>query len=130
MPCGPGRGRGGGGQRKMLFLQSCLLVLLHRGPGYGYSLMSDLREFGVATGQMDISILYRALRDLEAADLVSSAWDEISLGPKRRVYTITPQGEARLGDWMQLLEARRRQIETLEVAYAAVAHPPDRTKDT
>ncbi len=116
---GPGRGRGGG-QRKMFFLQSCLLVLLHREPGYGYSLMSGLTEFGFEAGQMDISILYRVLRDLEAAQLVSSAWDENSLGPKRRVYTITAEGEARLNDWMQLLRQRRRHIETLEAAYDTV----------
>jgi PadR family transcriptional regulator PadR len=106
----------------MFFLQSCLLVLLHREPGYGYSLMSGLQEFGFEAGQMDISILYRVLRDLEAAQLVSSAWDENSLGPKRRVYTITALGEAHLADWMQSLRQRRRQIETLETAYDTVTH--------
>jgi PadR family transcriptional regulator PadR len=124
MPCGLRRGRGGG-QRKMSFLQSCLLVLLHRQPGYGYSLMSGLHEFGFEVEEMDISILYRALRDLDAAELVSSAWDEKSLGPKRRVYTITPQGEARLADWMQFLRQRRRHIETLEAAYDTVNIAPD-----
>ncbi|HYN79704.1 MAG TPA: PadR family transcriptional regulator [Lamprocystis sp. (in: g-proteobacteria)] len=104
----------------MFFLQSCLLVLLHREPGYGYSLMSGLEEFGFAVGQMDISILYRALRDLEAAQLISGIWDENSLGPKRRVYTITAQGEDRLADWMQFLRQQRRQIETLETAYDTV----------
>ena len=124
MPCGLKQGRGGG-QRKMFFLQSCLLVLLHREPGYGYSLMSGLHEFGFAVEEMDISILYRALRDLDAAELVSSTWDENSLGPKRRVYTITPLGEARLADWMQFLRQRRRQIETLEAAYDTVNTAPD-----
>lgn len=119
MPGGPGPGRGRG-QRKLFFLQSCCLVLLHREPGYGYSLMSGLQEFGFEAGQMDISNLYRALRDLEEAQLVSSAWDENSLGPKRRVYTITAQGEARLTDWMQCLRQRRRQIEALETAYDTV----------
>jgi len=119
MPCGLKRGRDGG-PRKLFFLQSCLLVLLHREPGYGYRLMSGLDEFGFAAGYMDISILYRALRDLEAAQLVSSAWDENSLGPQRRVYTITAQGEARLTDWMHWLRQRRRQMEALETAYDTV----------
>ncbi len=121
MPGGQGFGRGrGGGQRKMFFMESCLLVLLHREPGYGYSLMTGLQEFGFQTEQMDISILYRALRDLETTSLVSSAWDEKSLGPQRRVYTLTPQGESALADWMQALRQRRREIETLEAAYDAV----------
>jgi len=97
---GGGRGRGGG-RRKMFFLESCLLVLLHRGPGYGYSLMDNLKEFGFDTAQMDISILYRALRDLETMELVDSSWGEESLGPQRRMYTITPRGEAALAEWIQ-----------------------------
>lgn len=114
-----GRGRGGG-QRKLFFLESCLLVLLHREPGYGYSLVNGLLEFGFQTEQMDISILYRALRDLEAAELVNGAWDENSLGPQRRVYIITPQGELALTEWIQALRQRRKEIETLEAAYDAV----------
>lgn len=121
MPGGRGFGQGrGGGRRKMFFLESCLLVLLHRDPGYGYSLMDGLREFGFQTEQMDISILYRALRDLEALGLVSGAWDDNSLGPQRRMYTITPQGEAALAEWVEALHQRRKEIELLEAAYHAV----------
>lgn len=121
MPGGRGFGQGrGGGRRKMFFLESCLLVLLHRGPGYGYSLMDGLREFGFQTEQMDISILYRALRDLEALGLVSGAWDDNSLGPQRRMYTITPQGETTLAEWVEALRQRRKEIELLEAAYHAV----------
>lgn len=118
---GSGQSRGrGGGRRKMFFLESCLLVLLRREPGYGYSLMAGLQDFGFQTEQMDISILYRALRDLETAELVASSWDENSLGPQRRVYTITPQGETALAGWVKSLRQRRREIETLEAAYDAV----------
>jgi PadR family transcriptional regulator PadR len=123
---GGGRGRGGG-QRKMFFLESCLLVLLHREPGYGYSLMDGLKEFGFDTAMMDISILYRALRDLEEAGLVVSSWSEESLGPQRRVYTITPQGEAALSEWIEALRQRRREIEALEAAYDAVKKAPEQS---
>lgn len=119
MPGGFGQGRGGG-RRKMFFLESCLLVLLHREPGYGYSLMDGLREFGFLTAQMDISILYRALRNLETAELVISTWSDDSLGPQRRMYTITPLGETTLAEWIESLRQRRREIETLEAAYDAV----------
>jgi DNA-binding PadR family transcriptional regulator len=110
----------GGGRRKMFFLESCLLVLLHREPGYGYSLMDGLQQFGIQTEEMDISILYRALRELETAGLVSSAWGDASLGPQRRIYTITPQGEITLADWIAALRQRRRELEVLEAAYEAV----------
>jgi PadR family transcriptional regulator, regulatory protein PadR len=121
MPGGRGFSQGrGGGRRKMFFLESCLLVLLHREPGYGYSLMDGLREFGFLTEQMDISILYRALRNLETAQLVISSWSDDSLGPQRRMYTITPLGETTLAEWVESLRQRRREIETLEAAYDAV----------
>jgi DNA-binding PadR family transcriptional regulator len=104
----------------MFFLQSCLLVLLHHEPGYGYSLMDGLSEFGFQSDQMDISIIYRALRNLEAEGLVSDTWDDNSLGPQRRVYTITPQGEDALTEWIEDLRRRRKEIEALEAAYDAV----------
>jgi PadR family transcriptional regulator PadR len=119
MPGGRGRGRGGG-RRRTLFLQSCLLVLLHREPGYGYSLMDGLSEFGFQPDQIDISIIYRALRDMQANNLVSDSWDDNSLGPQRRVYTITPQGEEALAGWIENLRQRRKEIEALEAAYNAV----------
>jgi DNA-binding PadR family transcriptional regulator len=103
----------------MRFLQSCLLVLLHREPGYGYSLMDGLEEFGFDSEQMDISIVYRALRNLEADGLVRDTWDEVSLGPQRRVYHLTPLGEATLEEWMQDLQQRKQEIKALEAAYHA-----------
>jgi PadR family transcriptional regulator PadR len=121
MPVGGACGkRIGAGRRRIFFLESCLLVLLSRQPGYGYNLMTGLMDFGFQTDEMDISILYRALRDLESAGLVSSSWDENSLGPQRRVYTITPQGDMALAEWIQSLRQRRKEIEDLEEAYEAV----------
>ena len=128
MPGGRGYGMGKGrrrGQRKMFFLQSCLLVLLHREPGYGYSLMDGLQEFGFQPDQMDISIIYRALRTLEEDGLVSDTWDDNSLGPQRRVYTLTPQGEEALVEWIENLRQRRKEIEALEAAYDAVKSKSD-----
>ena len=130
MPGGRGQGGGGGGgRRKMFFLQSCLLVLLHRTPGYGYTLMDDLSEFGFSPDKMDVSIIYRALRDLEANDLVSDSWDENSLGPQRRVYTITPQGEIALEVWIENLHQRRKEIEALELAYEDVKSKSDKKSE-
>ena len=125
MPGGRGMGRGRRGQRKMLFLQSCLLVLLHREPGYGYSLMDGLQEFGFQPEYMDISIIYRALRDMQTNELVSDSWDDNSLGPQRRVYTITPQGEEVLAGWIENLRQRRKELEALEAAYEAVKSKSD-----
>ena len=117
---GQGRGRGRGHHRRGFFLQSCLLVMLMREPNYGYNLMEGLGKFGFKPDQMDISSIYRALRDLEATELVSDSWDDKSLGPKRRVYAITLTGEKMLEGWMDNLRRRLKEIQALEKAYETV----------
>jgi DNA-binding PadR family transcriptional regulator len=52
--------------------------------------------------------------------MVTSSWGEDSLGPQRRMYTITPQGETTLAEWILALRQRRKEIEKLEAAYDAV----------
>ena len=121
MPGRYGLGQGHNGrQRKVFFMESCLLVLLQRKPGYGYSLMNELKEFGLEPDSLDISVLYRALKELEGLGLVRSNWDEqISLGPKRRIYSLTDQGNHVLARWIESLSHRREEIEKLEKAYFA-----------
>jgi len=125
MPRGRGAGRGGrrGHRRRrrvMSFLQPCLLVMLHRGKTHGYNLLSGLDEFGFNPDRLDPSLVYRALREMEAAGQVTSEWDDDSLGPQRRVYSITQEGESYLTGWMEDLSRARQEIETLEAAYKQV----------
>ena len=117
-PGGRGRGRRGGRRRRVMsFLQPCLLVLLDRAPAHGYALLDGLDEFGLGPGQKDPSLVYRALRDMEAAGLVASEWDEESLGPQRRVYRITPEGHRHLAEWVADLKRTRQEIGKLLSAY-------------
>jgi|SRR3954471_17493429 poly-beta-hydroxybutyrate-responsive repressor len=76
------------------FLRPCLLLLLHESPAHGYELRERLRPLGF--GRDDPGRLYRALRSLEAAKLVRSAWQSSSGGPDRRTYELTRAGEERL----------------------------------
>jgi PadR family transcriptional regulator PadR len=119
MPRGRGRGGGGGGGRRrvMSFLQPCLLVMLHRRDDHGYNLLNGLDEFGFNPGQKDPSLIYRALRDMEELGLATSQWDQDSLGPQRRVYQITPQGENYLAGWIADLRRTRQEIDALMDAY-------------
>jgi PadR family transcriptional regulator PadR len=76
------------------FLRPCLLLLLHESPAHGYELRERLRPLGF--NRDDPGRLYRALRALEAAGLVRSAWQSSSGGPDRRTYQLTRAGEERL----------------------------------
>lgn len=120
MPFGRGHGRR---RRVMSFLQPCLLVLLHRDQAHGYSLISELEKFGFDPAFLDPSLVYRALREMEAAGLVVSEWSDQSLGPQRRVYRVTADGEAYLHQWAADLRNTRRQIDELLAAYEATLHP-------
>lgn len=104
----------------MSFLQPCLLVMLHRGEAHGYNLLSGLDEFGFAPGQIDPSLVYRSLREMEELGLVSSQWDADSLGPQRRVYQITTEGESYLEGWVVDLRRTRDEIQALLTAYGKV----------
>jgi PadR family transcriptional regulator PadR len=114
-----GRGRGRC-RRVMSFLQPCLLVLLHQNEAHGYNLVNGLDEFGFQPGQKDPSLLYRALREMEEFNLVTSEWDSNSLGPQRRVYQITPTGEEYLHEWIDDLRRTRQEIDALIAAYEKV----------
>jgi PadR family transcriptional regulator PadR len=118
-----GRGRRGGGRgrgkrrRLMGFLQPCLLLLLHRSDAHGYNLLNGLDEFGLNPEAYDPSIIYRALREMEAAGWVTSYEGEESLGPQRRIYRLTEQGRRYLDVWAEDLHRAKREITLLLEAY-------------
>ena len=82
--------------------------------------MNGLEEFGFDCERLDPSLVYRVLREMETSELVTSMWDSNSLGPQRRVYEITKEGERHLVDWMQDLRRARKEIESLEAAYEQI----------
>jgi DNA-binding PadR family transcriptional regulator len=97
-------------------LHPTLLLLLHRGPAHGYTLLEQVREFGLVG--LDPSVVYRTLRDMEAQGSVTSSWDdEQTQGPPRRVYRLTTTGDEALGAWMGDLQAAGQRIAHLLDAY-------------
>jgi len=111
--------RGGGGPRPILgVVEPALLLLLHKGPTHGYGLINGLPEVGLGDYPIDPSTVYRVLRDLEAKGLVVSTWDsQVTSGPPRRVYQLTPACEAYLAEWMTDLSATDRVLSRLLEVY-------------
>lgn len=103
--------------KKERFLQVSLLLLLYDKPGYGYGLLDELALFGFAEDQLNISTLYRTFRKMEKDGLAASCWEEGGPGPRRRVYKITEKGKQDLELWINILKARKAQIDKLTERY-------------
>jgi len=115
------RGRHGPGpQPRQIrgFIEPALLLLLHRGATHGYDLIDGLEDIGFEGYPVDPSTVYRILRNLEAQGMIVSSWDhETTFGPPRRVYRITPAGEAYLSAWVADLKATDRILHGFLKAY-------------
>jgi PadR family transcriptional regulator PadR len=67
--------------------------------------------------RVDMGNLYRILRSLEREKLVSSAWDDLSPGPAKRVYAITQSGRTVLDQWVGAFRKAQQQIEAFVNRY-------------
>lgn len=100
------------------FLRSCLLLLIAENPSYGYDLQEGLAALGLQ--HADPGGLYRALRSMEEDELVSSVWDQSSVGPARRVYSLTADGHDWLHAWSGAHAETRRILGSFLDRYAAL----------
>ncbi len=86
----------------MWLLEPTLLLLLHFGEAHGYTLIEQLEDYGL--GNLQSSIIYRTLREMEASGWVTSSWDLMGKqGPPRRVYRLSA-GNDILKDYVEDLE--------------------------
>jgi len=111
MPRGGRRWRKQGCSRRAVrILKPVLLLLLHHGPSHGYTLMDELESYGL--GDVNTSVVYRVLRDMEEKGWVASSWDEEETkGPPRRVYELTELGDEVLTWWTNDLRETRAMID-------------------
>lgn len=86
------------------FAEPIILSAIARlGGAHGYHIAQEAEGMAVTHAGLDSGIIYRTLRNLEAADRVSSYWDTSGSGPARRVYVLTESGIQHLGEWAEVL---------------------------
>lgn len=102
------------------FIEACLLCLLKEEKSYGYNLMEKLSHFGFNEETINISIIYRNLRNMESDNLVISSWAESDQGPNKRMYSITPKGYEALENWIYLLKDRKSRITSIIDKYESL----------
>lgn len=106
----------GWSRRAVRLLEPVLLLRLHHGQAHGYTLLGQLDEFGLA--DLNPSVVYRALREMEAREWLTSTWDdEQTQGPPRRVYDLTPLGDEVLSSWVQDMKRTRALIDHIMAVY-------------
>ncbi len=92
-------------------------ILQAIGSGYGYG-FSVIEVTGLASGTV-----YPAMRRLEKAQLVSSAWEDPKIAekeqrPPRRYYTITDEGDKLLRMLRSRYPLLERSLPTVAVQHA------------
>jgi len=110
------------------FIQPSILMSLRRKPSYGYEIIQNIQEFGFVEGPAPPGMIYRHLRDLEAAGLVTSAWKTESAGPAKRVYQLTSEGEAALALWAEYMEQQAQKLMNFFKTYRKIERKPSRRR--
>lgn len=103
------------------FLRPCVLLLVRERPSYGYDLLVRLGE---VVGRADPGMLYRSLRAMEQEGLVHSSWQASEVGPPRRTYRLSEEGEDWLHAWSGSLRETRRVIDRFLDRYDQVVSEP------
>jgi len=113
-----GRGARPQPRRIRRFLEPALLLQLHDQPRHGYALIEGLDDLGMESYPADVSAIYRLLYGLEESGMITSSRDaEETGGAPRRVYALTPEGEAYLTDWVAELGETDRLLHRFLEAY-------------
>lgn len=92
-------------------IEAQLLLLLQLKPSHGYELIQRLNDSEFTLGEVDPATVYRHLRRMDKDALVKSHWETGPSGPGRRLYTITNNGEALLGQWTESIRQQKEKLE-------------------
>lgn len=79
-------------------LEGCILKIIDREPTYGYAIATTLRENGFA--DLTEGTLYPLLLRLERKGLIRAEYRAGQGGPSRKYYTLTPDGQQYLEEFM------------------------------
>lgn len=112
-------------------LQGSVLAILSQAETYGYEIVQALTAYGF--GAISEGTVYPLLLRLEKGGLVTARFLDSQVGPKRKYYALTPQGEEALAQfrasfWEMTAAVKRlpgfaEQEETHEPTSESIAAP-------
>jgi transcriptional regulator len=90
-------------------LDMLILQTLQWAPRHGYALSKAIRDNSGEILRVDTGSLYPALHRLERKGWIAAEWKKSEVGPRLRVYRLTPAGKKQLlavrSHWATLMEA-------------------------
>ena len=92
-----------------------ILSFLVERPMYGYEMLQEAERRSARAFQLKEGTLYPALRQMERAGLVRTAWRESDAGRQRKYYSLTPKGRRHA-------ESKRRQWNAISIAMQTILH--------
>ena len=94
-------------------LEYSVLLLLHRQPSYANDIITQLKGADLIVVE---GTLYPLLTRLKKDGLLSYEWKESVLGPPRKYYALTDEGQKALGEMDNTWSALVRTVELLKMA--------------
>lgn len=99
------------------FIQPAVLVLLNKEPLHGFSIYKKLIDLSFMDySGIDPTGLYRTLKKMEEAGILSSDWNTENPAQTKRIYRITEEGKHCLRNWESTLFSYKESIERLAEA--------------
>lgn len=95
-------------QMKKGILEYCILAILEKGDAYASDLIQRLKESNLVVVE---GTLYPLLTRLKNDNLLTYRWEESTMGPPRKYYKLTPEGNSFL---QELHKIWREFVETVE----------------
>ncbi len=92
-------------------LEGCVLAIISQKKTYGYEISDQLMAYGF--GKIENNTIYPLLNRLEKKELITSTYQASELGPKRKYYALTPQGEQTLADFLRSYHELTDAIQSL-----------------
>ena len=97
-------------------LEGCILKIVQfKKETYGYEIVTELRKFGF--GQCTEGTVYPILTRLEKRKSLCSQKKESLLGPQRKYYSLTEQGEKELEGFKETWEEFKKFVDGLFIFY-------------
>jgi len=95
------------------YTDTIIMRQLAAGDGYGYGISRAVAEKSDGMVLLKEATLYTAFRRMEENGLIRSYWGDENTGARRRYYSLTEPGKAKLAEEKTAWEETRRVMDNL-----------------